>query len=119
MSQNHSKVAEKAPLEKRVGRVDERIIMQPALKQHAQYKQITEIIIEITKITENAVKIRRNTKDFVEVEAEELERVIVRLRRVTEAQQQPTGDNALQRILENTEEIRKKIATPQPQGARS
>ena len=84
MSQNHSKVAEKAPLEKRVRRVDERIIIQPASKQYAQYKQITEIITEITKITENAAKIRRNTKDFVEVEVEELERVIVRLRRVTE-----------------------------------
>jgi hypothetical protein len=84
ISQNHSKVAEKAPLEKRVRRVDERIIIQPAPKQHAQYKQIIEIITEITKITENAVKIRRNTKDFVEVEAEELERVVAKLRRVTE-----------------------------------
>jgi hypothetical protein len=84
MSQNHSKVAEKAPLEKRVGRVDERTITQLASKQHAQYKQITEIIIEITKITENAVKIRRNTKDFVEVEVKELERVVAKLRRVAE-----------------------------------
>jgi hypothetical protein len=76
-------VAEKAPLEKRVERVDERMVTQPVSKQHAQYKQITEIITEITKITENAVKIRRNTKDFVEVEVEELERVVAKLRRVT------------------------------------
>jgi hypothetical protein len=75
-------VAEKASLEKRVGRVDERIIIQPALKQYAQYKQITEIIIEITKITENAVKIRRNAKDFVKVEVKKLERVVAKLRRV-------------------------------------
>jgi hypothetical protein len=77
-------VAEKASLEKRVRRVDERITVQSAPKQHAQYKQITEIIIEITKITENAVKIRRNTKDFVEVEVKELERVVAKLRRVVE-----------------------------------
>jgi hypothetical protein len=77
-------VAEKASFEKRVRRVDERIIIQPTSKQHAQYKQITEIITKITKITENAVKIRRNTKDFVEVEAKELERVVAKLRRVIE-----------------------------------
>jgi hypothetical protein len=70
-------------------------------------------------IMEGAVKIRRDTKDFVEVEERELKRVVAKLRRVTEAQQPLAEDNVLQRILTNTEEIKKKVAATGPQGAKS
>ena len=75
-------------------------------------EQVAKSIADLTKIAESAARIRRNSKDLVEVETDDLHHVIRDLRRVHDALRQEAPKDILAKILENTEEIKKKISEP-------
>ena len=64
------------------------------------------------------MRIYRNSKDFVEVKADDLYYVIRDLRRVHDALRQEAPKDILAKILENTEEIKRKAIEPKTIGYR-
>ena len=91
----------------------------PPHQQPAAEGKLSELAATISKIIENAVKVKRGAQDLLEVPEAQLRRVVEELRRVTQLpaqqSQQAQGD-VIKRILANTEEIKSKIAG-QGQGA--
>jgi hypothetical protein len=84
--------------------------------QSAADGKTSQIVATLSRIIENATKVKRGAQDFLEVPEAQLRRVVEELRRVTEESTQlPQGD-AITRILANTEDIKKKLAV-QNQGA--
>jgi hypothetical protein len=81
-------------------------------------EQVAKSIADLTKIAESAARIRRNSKDLVEVETDDLHHVIRDLRRVHDALRQEAPKDTLAKILENTEEIKRKVTEPKTTGHR-
>jgi len=79
-------------------------------------EQVAKSIADLTKIAESAARIRRNSKDLVEVETDDLHHVIRDLRRVHDALRQEAPKDTLAKILKNTEEIKRKITEPKTTG---
>jgi hypothetical protein len=93
--------------------------------QPAADGEIPQTIATPSKIIANAVKVKRGPQDFLEVPEAQLRRVVEELRRVTQRPTQQSQEDAVTRILANTEDIKKKLATvhkarePRKRGAKS
>lgn len=79
--------------------------------------ELSKTIANLTKITEKAVKIRKESENLVEVEEDEIRRVVKSLQRVHDGLRQTPSGDAISRILTNTEEIKAKLEAAQPQKA--
>jgi hypothetical protein len=84
--------------------------------QSAADGKMSQIVATISKIIENAVKVKRGAQDLLEVPEAQLRRVVEELRRVTEESTPQSSEDTITRILTNTEDIKKKLAA-QGQGA--
>jgi hypothetical protein len=84
--------------------------------QSAADGKTSQIVATLSRIIENATKVKRGAQDLLEVPEAQLRRVVEELRRVTEESTQLSQGDVITRILANTEDIKKKLAV-QNQGA--
>jgi hypothetical protein len=80
---------------------------------------MARIIADLTQVTREAAKVRREGKELVEVEVERLQQGIRGLQRVYDALRQEGAHTALDKILNNTEEIKKRLETQPKAGTRT
>jgi hypothetical protein len=106
-------MVEKEANEKGVGEANTPPHTRP---QSAADGKTSQIVATLSRIIENATKVKRGAQDFLEVPEAQLRRVVEELRRVTEESTQQSQGDAITRILANTEDIKKKLVV-QNQGA--
>jgi hypothetical protein len=78
--------------------------------------KLSEIAVTISKIIENAVRVKRDALDLLEVPEAQLRRVVEELRRVTHQGAPRSQEDVTARILANTEEIKRKLSEQTKQG---
>jgi hypothetical protein len=100
-------------------RVGEGLSQSQHATQPPGLAQMARIIADLTQVTKEAAKVRREGKELIEVEAERLQQGIHDLQRVHDALRQEGAQTALNKILNNTEEIKKRLEAQPKAGART
>ena len=69
-------------------------------------------IEDLNKCAQEATKVYRNTEDYLEVKARDLQQWVRDLRRVADALRQDTKGDTMEKLLLGVEEIKKKLSEP-------